>query len=248
MGVAERREREKEQLRARIIEAASAIVIEEGLDALSMRRIAERIEYSAATIYLYFEDKEDLIRSVVEEGMRRFEAAIAAELEVVGPDASPLEQHAATGRAYAVFALENPAFFRIIFELPATAHLECPVGDPTERRVQRGRVWDEVVSIVRRAIEARQIRLPDANRAALIGWGLVHGLTSLCLSGHLNGDVTSKGEFLDLVEEAMASLYLGWGGVAEEAPAASGRQCCGPGTQAFGSGGVAAETGGDGES
>ncbi len=228
MGVAERREREKEQLRARIVEAASAIVSEEGLDALSMRSIADRIEYSPATIYLYFKDKDELIRSVVEEGAQRFEAAITSELETVGPDASPKEQYAATGRAYALFALENPAYFRIMFELPTGAQPSCPVADPENRPFERGSAWEAIVATVQRAIDGRQFHLPDATRGALIGWGLVHGLTSLCLSGHLSGDVTSKGEFLDLIEEAIASLFRGWDGGPESAccpsaPAGDGR-------------------------
>jgi AcrR family transcriptional regulator len=71
MGIAERREREKEALRTLIIEAARDILSEQGLDALSMRAIAERIEYSPATIYLYFRDKDELIREVVCAGFER---------------------------------------------------------------------------------------------------------------------------------------------------------------------------------
>ncbi|MEX0893041.1 MAG: helix-turn-helix domain-containing protein, partial [Gemmatimonadota bacterium] len=58
MGIAERREREREQVRTLIVEAARDILSAEGLEALSMRAIAERIEYSPATIYLYFKDKD----------------------------------------------------------------------------------------------------------------------------------------------------------------------------------------------
>jgi AcrR family transcriptional regulator len=107
MGIAERREREKEALRTRIVEAARDIVSEEGLDALSMRALAERIEYSPATIYLYFRDKDDLLREVVGEGFRRLGEYSAAMIAAVGPQASPAERHRAMGRAYARFALEN---------------------------------------------------------------------------------------------------------------------------------------------
>ena len=62
MAIEGSREKAKEALRTRIVEAARDIVSEEGLDALSMRALAERIAYSPATIYLYFRDKEELLR------------------------------------------------------------------------------------------------------------------------------------------------------------------------------------------
>ncbi len=210
MGIAERREREKERLRTRIVEAARDIVSEDGLDALSMRSIAERIEYSPATIYLYFKDKNALLQSVVEEGVRRFGATLAVELDAVGACAGPRASYAASGRAYAIFALENTAYFRVMFELPAAAHMECPAPRAEDQPLTSERSWDAIVALVQRGIDAGQFRLPDAFRGAVIGWGLVHGLTSLYLSGHLRESITSRGEFLDLVEEAMESLFQGW--------------------------------------
>lgn len=212
MGIAERREREKEQLRTRIVEAARDIVSERGLDALSMRGIAERIEYSPATIYLYFRDKRDLLQSVVEEGFRRLGTSMAAELEVAGPDADPRAHFAATGRAYAHFALEHTAYFRVMFELPTVAQLDGPEEccKDGESPMTNESSWGFVVGVVQRAIDAGLFRIPDAYRGALIGWGLVHGLTSLFLGGHLRERITTRGEFLDLIEEAMESMYEGW--------------------------------------
>ena len=56
MGISERREREKQELREKILEKAREILIKEGQDNLSIRNIATAIEYSPATIYLYFQD------------------------------------------------------------------------------------------------------------------------------------------------------------------------------------------------
>src|SRR5680860_149798 len=121
MGIVERREREKEALRTRIVEAARDIVSEAGLEALSMRALAERIEYSPATLYLYFRDKDELIREVVFEGFRRMGECMCAEGEGLGKDADAGQQHRASGRGYARFALENTAYFRVMFELPTVA-------------------------------------------------------------------------------------------------------------------------------
>lgn len=213
MGIAERREREKEALRTRIVEAARDILSEQGLDALSMRAIAERIEYSPATIYLYFRDKEALVGEIVEEGFGRLVRYFREELDVAGEGAPADVQYSAIGRAYARFAIENTAYFRVMFELPTVPQLDCAEGVGAEApgaALTGERAWGSVVETVRRGVEQGCFQIPDAGRGALVGWALIHGLTSLYLSGHLSREVASHGDFLDLVEEAMAMLRSGW--------------------------------------
>jgi len=70
MGSKQRREREKEALRQDILDAARELFVEEGYDNVSMRRVAEKIEYSPTTIYLYFEDKASLLYAICEETFR----------------------------------------------------------------------------------------------------------------------------------------------------------------------------------
>jgi AcrR family transcriptional regulator len=210
MGIAERREREKEALRERIVEAARDIVSEEGLDALSMRAIAERIEYSPATIYLYFRDKDALLRDVVQAGFERMRGYMVEELDEAGSESSPAAQFLGLGRAYVRFAIENTAYFRVMFELPTVAHMDCLPAECAAGATHGLLPRDFGATMVQRAIDDGHFRIPDARRGTLVGWGLVHGLTSLYLSGHLAGEVSSHGEFLDLVEEAMAMLQTGW--------------------------------------
>ncbi len=211
MGIAERREREKEQLRTRIIEAARDIVSEKGLDALSMRAIAERIEYSPATIYLYFRDKDELVREVVVAGFQRMSEYMREELVEAGEGANALQEYRAIGRAYARFALENTAYFRVMFELPTVAQMECPTVEAAEGiSMKDEKTFDFVVDTMREAVDAGLVSLLDPVRGAVIGWGMVHGLTSLYLSGHLGDAITSNEEFLELIAEAQQSLYQGW--------------------------------------
>src|SRR5690606_32677305 len=140
---------------------------------------AERIEYSPATIYLYFRDKEELTAEVIREGFRRMYTVMLEELAALPETASGAEQYGATGRAYARFASENAAFFRVMFELPSAAQVECPqrAQGPEETS------FDRVVMAVEAGLRDGSIQGADAERIALIGWGLVHGLTSLYLSG-----------------------------------------------------------------
>jgi AcrR family transcriptional regulator len=207
MGIAERREREKEVLRASIVEAARDLLSEEGLGGLSMRAIAERIEYSPSTIYLYFKDKDALIREVVLEGFGQLEGYVRAELESLAETTSAADRHSAVGRAYARFALENTAYFRVMFEVPSAARLECrDDGEPPHDREDPF----GVVTLLQQAGREGLHGLGDARRAAVIGWGLIHGLTSLYLSGHLGRQATTGEEFMELLEDAKNSLYWGW--------------------------------------
>ena len=209
MGIAERREREREALRTRIVEAARDIVSEKGLDALSMRAIAERIEYSPATLYLYFRDKEELVREVVREGFRRLGEFVGEQMEAAGAGADPARQHRALGRAYARFALENTAYFRVMFELPTGARMDCAEG-PAPAAGPRPPSWCDMGAVVQRAIDAGVMEAESAPRAAALSWGMLHGLTSLYLSGHLGEVAGSPEHFLELVESAMSTLRTGW--------------------------------------
>lgn len=205
MGVAERRERERGQLRQQIVDAARDLLLEQGLAGLSMRSIADRIEYSPATIYSHFRDKDELVREVVHTGFELMGETAAAELARAGETASAMDQYGAMGRAYARFAIENPAYFRVMFELPATADLSCeePGADsPAD--------FEAAVAIVARAVAEGEVSAMDPRRTALVGWGLIHGLTTLYLAGHLVGEVATPDEFMELIEDAMRWIYAGW--------------------------------------
>jgi AcrR family transcriptional regulator len=217
VGSTERREREREQLRARIVEAARDILSDDGLAGLSMRGIAERIEYSPATIYLYFKDKDELIREVVLAGMERLWQSNRDELASLPETADAADQYAAMGRAYVRFALENTAYFRVMFELPGAAHFDDGCDAPC---VESDVGFDRVVRVLESAAAQGLMDVRDPQRTAVIGWGLLHGLTSLYLSGHLGKIVNSNDAFMHLVEEAIQSLYSGFRGRKRERPVA----------------------------
>ncbi len=111
MGSKERRGRERSEQRQRILDAALGIISKEGFAALSMRKLADRIEYSPASIYLYFENREQLARELGEAGFR--------DLLVVLQDAAggrdPVDALHAAGAAYVEWGLGNPELYRLIF-------------------------------------------------------------------------------------------------------------------------------------
>lgn len=202
MGSVERRRRHREELRSRILEAALEIVSQQGLTALSIRAIAERVEYSSATIYLHFASKEALVEEVAREGFRRFDAYMHAAIAALPPTPEPLEELRALGRGYIRFALENTAYFRVMYDLPAVARAACgaPAGhlpDPT----LRARNWDRIVAAVQRLGSPRAAAEPE--QAAIAAWCMLHGLVTLYLSGHLGSLAADPAEFEGLVSATM---------------------------------------------
>lgn len=79
----QRREQQKENLRGAILAAAGELFLEQGYEAFSMRQVAERIGYSATTIYRYYEDKDDLLFAIVHEGFTEFQRALVAALSAL---------------------------------------------------------------------------------------------------------------------------------------------------------------------
>lgn len=86
MGIKERRSEEREQIRKKIFDAASEIIIAEGLEKLSIRKIAERIEYSSGVIYNYFKDKNDIVNRIIAENINRIcDSILSLELQKMNP-------------------------------------------------------------------------------------------------------------------------------------------------------------------
>jgi AcrR family transcriptional regulator len=111
MGINERKTREKQALRERILEAARRIVIREGFAALSMRKIADAIEYSPATLYLYFASRDEIARALCTQGY----AQLLASFEPLAQIADPAERLRALARAYVAFGVAHPQTYRLIF-------------------------------------------------------------------------------------------------------------------------------------
>ncbi|MFL9962168.1 TetR/AcrR family transcriptional regulator [Paraburkholderia sediminicola] len=111
MGIIERKKRQKQALRERILDAARRIVVHEGFAALSMRKIAEAIEYSPATLYLHFASRDEIARALCAEGYAQL---LATFVPLVGI-ADPAERLKALGRAYVAFGVAHPQTYRLIF-------------------------------------------------------------------------------------------------------------------------------------
>jgi len=111
MGIKERQDREKQAVRQSILDAARDLFTTEGYRNVSIRKIAERIEYSPAAIYSYFAGKDDIYLALAEDGFRLLDEKVKAARGL----GSPLEEVRAGWWAFYEFAKEQPAYFELIF-------------------------------------------------------------------------------------------------------------------------------------
>ena len=180
MGISERKARQKADLRARILEAARAIVLADGFAGLTMRKIAQAIEYSPGTLYLYFAGRDEIARDLCIAGFRDLVAALTPVAAVAEPRAR-LE---ALARAYVRFGLEQAETYRLVFMEDPTivkAIYEGPdAGGPDDPGAQAyGLIaagFFELQAAGRLAPGAEPTVLTDAF------WAALHGVVSLKLT------------------------------------------------------------------
>ncbi|MBV8637176.1 MAG: TetR/AcrR family transcriptional regulator [Candidatus Eremiobacteraeota bacterium] len=175
----ERRARQREEVRSQIVDAARDIVVNEGYHALTMRRIAEAVEYSPAAIYQYFQNRDAIAVAVTSEGFVQLLHAFAPSRSLDNPRAR-LE---AIARAYVDFGLTNPQTYRLMFmEDPEITRALLAQPDRNDPGTQAYLAIVEPIALLAQqgAIDARD----DASVRAIADtlWVTVHGIVSLKLT------------------------------------------------------------------
>lgn len=192
MGIAERKERQKAELRDQILAAARRIVAREGFDGLTMRKIGDAIEYSPGTIYLYFQSREEIAMALCAEGFGKLLVAMEPAARIVDPLARIRE----IGRRYVQFGIDDPETYRLIFmentKFVAAALLPESAADPDDPGT---RAFDFLAGTVREAMAHGQFAPGDPDAVARVLWTSVHGIVSLHITcGFMLPDVTQTWE------------------------------------------------------
>ena len=175
MGTKERRARSKVNLREEILEVARGLFVKEGYNNVSIRKIADKIEYAPGTIYLYFKDKADIFRTICDETFAKLHRRLSAIAEDSAP---PLEKLRRCGRAYIQFALDNQAQYMLIF---MTRHDQAVSQDPELKDVGR-LCFEDVCRIVQQCIEQDLLHSNDVQEISQAVWAGVHGISSLLIA------------------------------------------------------------------
>src|SRR5262245_5903326 len=182
MGPKQRREREKQEVKTLILDAARELFVEHGYEAVSMRKIAERIEYSPTAIYLHFKDKDALFEELCGNDFR----TLAHRFVDFAQIRDPLERLRRSGMAYVDFALSHPQHYRLMFMTPTPPHTPS-----AENLAYRGKPEDDAYAFLRatlaQAIDERRLRpeYTDPDLLAQMAWSSLHGVLSLHIAGKL---------------------------------------------------------------
>jgi AcrR family transcriptional regulator len=171
MSAISRRQKHKEELRRIILDAAREIFVDQGYESFSMRKLAEKIEYSPGSIYLHFKNKEELFECLVEESFARLLKTLS-DLENGQQWDDPVEELRKGMWAYVEFGLRNQNDYRFAFMLTP----------PVEKRPYKVHAAFAVLrNMVRRCVEEKRFRAVDVEVTSQVLWASVHGITSLLI-------------------------------------------------------------------
>ncbi len=172
---------DREALRTSILDAARSLFLERGIEAVSMREIAKKINYSATTLYHHFTDKEALLQAVCDKDF----LALAESMREITQIPNLIERIKVLSQKYAEFALQFPNHYRLMFMTPRSAcNLELT-------RIEQGNTeqdaYAQLKSVVGEAFAANLFKeeLTDENVIAQTLWSSIHGVCSLEIAlGH----------------------------------------------------------------
>jgi len=173
MGSLERREREREETRQLILDAAMRLWIEKGFDTVTIRNIADAIEYTPGAIYSYFKDKDEIFYALHFEAFERFfETLRSAALF-----GSPIERLKNIGESYLNFAFENPQRYDLMF---ISANSGKKIAESDGWHVGE-KAFEVLHATVKLAMDEGYIPKGDSKAASMMFWAHVHGIVSLIL-------------------------------------------------------------------
>ena len=174
MGIAERRKRQKEEMRTSILEAAWQLVIKDGWQALSIRKIADAIEYSVPVIYDHFANKEAILLELTRQGFQKLNRALTKAKEGA---ASTEEKIEAVAYAYWKFAFENTAYYQVMYGLG------IPSCETVNQIKELSTFSELILGLIREMIAKSNHPETDPFLKLHTFWSMLHGLISINMMG-----------------------------------------------------------------
>ncbi|HWB93448.1 MAG TPA: TetR/AcrR family transcriptional regulator [Puia sp.] len=170
MGILDRKQRQKDEVRASILDTAWQLIVTEGWQSFSIRKIADAIEYSVPVIYSHFENKDAILLEFNRKGFQLLSAALA---RAKSGEPEPASQIRAMGRAYWDFAFENKEYYQLMFGL----------GIPTCEAVSRipalANFAETIIGSINAMVPAGQQPPFDPWLKYQSFWSMLHGLVSI---------------------------------------------------------------------
>ncbi len=170
MGITDRKLRQKEEVRTSILDTAWALVVAEGWQSFSIRKVADAIEYSVPVIYSHFENKDAILLEFNRKGFRLLAEHLAAA-KIAKPN--PAEEIRAMGRAYWQFAFANKEYYQLMFGLG------IPTCDVASKIPAMKDLNEVITSSVVAMVPAGKKLSFDPFLKYQSFWSMLHGLVSI---------------------------------------------------------------------
>ena len=166
-----------EDFRRRLCEAAERLFAERGIEAVTMRELAQALGVSPMTPYRYFKDKDAILAAVRAAAFTRFAARLEAAM---AQPTDPLRRSRNAGQAYIEFALSEPQAYRLMFDLSQPTEGDYPELATATARARR------TMTVHIEAMIAADLLQGDAELIGHLFWSVLHGMLMLQLSGKLS--------------------------------------------------------------
>lgn len=191
-------------LRAALLSTALEIIAEQGPQGLTIREVARRVGVSHTAPYRHFADKDEMLVAVVEQGFSLMRDTMQAGKAAAATD--PISQFAAAGSAYIEFALQHPAYYRIMY----SGNLLFNAGQEALQHTSAD-TFRELVEDVRTCQQLNLIRPGDPAQQALAILATVHGFVTLVNDGRVEALLGEEYSVDEMRDTVMAAIFQGVG-------------------------------------
>ena len=181
MSVADRKAREKEALKALILKGAKKLFLEKGIEQTTIRNIADEIDYSVGTVYVYFKDKNAILHDLHSIGFQELGGYFMDLFSIE----DPMERLRKMGFVYIKFALENQEMYDLMFNVKAPMEfLEQTKSDEWDEGTA---AFDRVKQTIQECIDKGHFKGHNMEPLSFMVWSLVHGMCCLQIRQRITG-------------------------------------------------------------
>ena len=186
-------------LKQQIVEAARKVLLADGYRNFSLRKIARDIDVSATSIYLHFENKDDLVHTLMEEAIERLNNELAQSIKELD---DPIKKLDALAKTYARFALKYPREYQVIYLISSEEMTRYP--KEKFRKARKG--YELVTEVLEEGVRSGRITEEKPRMAAYTFWAQLHGVMSVVLSKRLDTRIDQQ----EFIREAIEHIINGY--------------------------------------
>jgi AcrR family transcriptional regulator len=192
-------ESKEQDLKQRILDAARQVLLAEGYRNFSLRKIARGIDVSATSIYLHFENKDDLVHNLMEEAIERLNNQLE---QSISGETDPIQKLENLAHTYAEFALKYPREYQVIYLISSDEMSRYP--KEKFRKARKG--YEIVTDVLQEGVASGLIAEEKPRMAAYTFWAQLHGVMSVVLSQRLDTRIKQE----EFIEEAIDHIVKGY--------------------------------------